>query len=62
MPFVFLHGMWQFGVLAGVLWTSGVLLGVHAQPVFSLGGWITGLALLVYPFVGSRTVRRETAS
>lgn len=59
LPFIFLYGMWQFGVLAAVLWGAGVVLGLYGPPLFSLGGWFTALALLVFAFVGRRIALRE---
>ena len=59
LPFMFLYGMWQFGALAAVLWGAGIGLGLYGPPVFSLGGWFTAIALLVFAFVGRRIVLRE---
>lgn len=52
LPFIFLYGMWQFGALAAVLIGAGVVLGLYLNSIFSLGGWFTGLALLVFAFIG----------
>ena len=52
LPFIFLYGMWQFGVLAGFLVGSGAIIGLYLPSSFSLGGWMTALALLVFAFVG----------
>lgn len=48
LPFIFLYGMWQFGVLAGVLLGAGALLGMLMPQSFVPGGWITGLALWAF--------------
>lgn len=61
LPFVFLYGMWQFGALAALLVSSGVLIGMYLPSVFSLGGWLTGLALLVFAFVGRRVARADNS-
>ncbi len=53
LPFVFLYGMRQFAVLAGLLVGSGLIIGLCVPTVFSLGGWVTAAALLVFAFVGS---------
>jgi hypothetical protein len=60
LPFIFLYGMWQFGVLAALLVCSGLIFGLYLPPIFSLGGWATALMLLVFAFVGRTVVRRRT--
>ncbi len=52
LPFVFLYGMRQFAVLAGVLIAAGLAIGLYAPPIFSLGAWLTASVLLVFAFVG----------
>jgi hypothetical protein len=59
LPFIFLYGMPQFGVLSGVLTVAGVLLGLYAQEPFTLGGWFTGLVLVAFAFVGRRVALSE---
>jgi hypothetical protein len=61
MPFIFLYGMWQFGVLAGTLIVGGLAIGLYGGGMFSLGGWVTAGALLVFAFVGRAAASpRET--
>src|SRR5512133_1913231 len=48
LPFIFLYGMWQFGVLAGVLIVGGILIGWLLPGQFVLGGWLTGVALVAF--------------
>jgi hypothetical protein len=60
LPFIFLYGMWQFGVLAAVLLGAGVALGLYLQSLFSVGGWFTAVVLLVFAFVGRSIVLRES--
>ncbi len=62
LPFVFLYGMRHFAALAAILIGGGVALGLYAQDIFGLGGWITGVVLLVFAFVGAYMVRREGIS
>lgn len=62
LPFVFLYGMRMFAVLAGVLWTLGILLGTHLVFGFSLGAWLTAVVLLLFAFVGRAVVLREERS
>ena len=57
LPFIFLYGMWQFGVLAATLITAGLATGLYVPNVFSLGGWITAFALLAFAFVGRNVAR-----
>jgi len=52
LPFIFLYGMWQFGILAASLIGAGVAIAMYLPSVFSLGGWFTALALFVFAFIG----------
>ena len=58
LPFCFLYGMWQFGVLAAVLIGAGVGLGLYAPSAFSPGAWFTAAALLAFAFAGRRVASR----
>jgi hypothetical protein len=60
LPFVFLYGMRQFAILAVVLIAAGVVIGMCFSVSFSLGGWITGVVLLIFAFAGRSTVLRES--
>ncbi len=59
VPFIFLYGMWQFGILAGGLIGGGVLLGLYGPAIFSLGGWISAIAFVGFAFLGRSVVVRE---
>lgn len=48
MPFVFLYGMWEFGVLSALLIGGGVTLGMLLPHTFPVGGWFTGVVLLLF--------------
>jgi len=48
LPFVTLYGMWQFAVLCGVLVAGGVAIGMLAPHSWPLGGWVTGVVLIVW--------------
>lgn len=52
LPFMFLYGMWQFGVLAASLIVVGIGIALYLPTVFSLGGWLTAVLLLVFAFTG----------
>jgi hypothetical protein len=54
LPFIFLYGMWEFGVLAVLLIVSGLLIGLYLPTALVLGGWLTAAILLVFAFVGRR--------
>lgn len=59
LPFIFLYGMWQFGILAAVLLGAGIVIGLYLSSSFSLGGWFTAVVLLIYAFVGRSIALRE---
>jgi hypothetical protein len=59
LPFIFMYGMPQFGVLAALLIGVGVAIGLYLPSVFSLGAWFTAAALLLFAFVGRRVALRE---
>jgi hypothetical protein len=61
LPFVFLYGMWQFWILGGLLVAGGVVIGLYSAS-FGLGGWVTGVILLVFAFVGRSVARTEEMS
>ena len=59
LPFITLYGMKMFGVLAGLLVLTGAALALYGPAVFSLGGWITGVLLILFAFAGRRFVLKE---
>ena len=59
LPFITLYGMKMFGVLAGLLVIGGLGLALYGQNVFSLGGWLTGLLLIIFAFIGRWLVIKE---
>lgn len=59
LPFITLYGMKMFGILAGLLVVGGLFLALYGPAVFSLGGWITGLLLILFAFLGRRKVHIE---
>jgi hypothetical protein len=60
LPFIFLYGMPQFGVLAAFLIGAGVAIGLYAPSAFSLGAWLTAAILLLFAFVGRSVALRES--
>ena len=59
VPFVFLYGMRMFGLLAGILWSAGFVLGLWVDLGFSAGAWFTAGTLAVFALVGRGLVLRE---
>ncbi len=59
LPFVFLYGMRMFAVLAAGLVMLGLTLALYIEAPFATGGWITGVLLLVFAFLGRWTAVRE---
>ena len=59
LPFITLYGMKVFGVLAGLLVLGGAGLALYGPPVFSLGGWVTGVLMILFAFIGRQIVLNE---
>lgn len=59
LPFITLYGMKLFGLLAGLLVLGGFALGLYGPQIFHLGGWLTGVILIVFAFVGRQAVLQE---
>jgi hypothetical protein len=59
MPFIFLYGMWQYGVLAAALMGGGMTLGITMPHEFNVGGWLAGAALVLFGFVAWKIDHRE---
>ena len=62
LPFIFLYGMRQFGILAASLIGAGIAIALYLPPAFSAGGWFTAFALFVFAFVGRSVALREHRS
>jgi hypothetical protein len=52
LPFIFMYGMWQFGVLAAALIASGVAVGMYLPAPVSFGAWLTAALLFGFALVG----------
>ena len=59
LPFIFLYGMPMFGSLGLTLVGGGVVIALYFSGSFSLGGWIGGLALFVFAWIGRASVQTE---
>ena len=62
LPFAFLYGMRIFLFLAGFLIAMGVVIAQHFSQTFSLGAWITGLALFVFAWIGRSIATGEASA
>jgi len=62
LPFMFLYGVWQFGILGALLLGGGTALMFLHHDQFSTGGWITAAILLVFAAVLWQIYRRDQAS
>jgi hypothetical protein len=59
LPFTFLYGMRMFIPLCAILVGGGVVIAYYFSGSFSLGGWICGLVLFVFAWIGRATVQAE---
>ncbi len=59
LPFAFLYGMRMFAVLAALLISGALWLGLYGPATFSLGAWLTVGVLLVFAALGGRVARVE---
>lgn len=63
LPFIFMYGMWQFGVLAATLLGAGLAIALYLPSAsFSLRAWFTALVLFLFAFVGRSVAQREQRS
>jgi hypothetical protein len=59
LPFIFMYGMWQYGVLSGTLIFGGVALTRFAQAPISLGAWFTAALLFLFALLARYVARAE---
>ncbi len=52
LPFTFLYGMRMFIPLCATLVVGGVVIAEFFSGSFSTGGWVTGLTLFIFAWVG----------
>jgi hypothetical protein len=62
LPFITLYGMKMFGALAALLVIAGAGLAMYGPVIFSLGGWLAGMILIVAAFAGRAVVLREESA
>jgi hypothetical protein len=59
LPFAFLYGMRMFIPLGAILVCGGVATAHYIPGSFSLGGWMGGLVLFVFAWIGRVAVQHE---
>lgn len=59
LPFTFLYGMRMFVPLSAVLTGGGVAIALYFSGSFSLGGWIGGVSLFIFAWIGRASVQTE---
>jgi hypothetical protein len=59
LPFAFLYGMRIFLPLAAILIGGGVTIALCLPGTFSLGGWVAGLAMFAFAWIGRAAIRNE---
>jgi hypothetical protein len=62
LPFAFLYGMRMFIPLCAVLVGGAVVIALCFPGSFSLGGWIGGLTLFIFAWIGRALVQAEGRS
>jgi hypothetical protein len=60
LPFIFMYGMWQFGVLSATLIGSGVVIAMHLPTPVSLGAWLTAALLFAFALIGRHVAHSES--
>jgi hypothetical protein len=59
LPFAFLYGQPRFLVLGGALLTAGILIGLYFSHLFTIGGWVTGIAFLLFSAWAAVRLKRQ---
>jgi hypothetical protein len=59
LPFAFLYGLRMFLPLCAVLIGGGVVIALYFSGSFSLGGWVGGVALFIFAWIGRASVQTE---
>ncbi len=59
LPFITLYGMKIYGVLSALLVVGGATIALYGPLIFSLGGWIAGILLVVFAFIVRAVSVRE---
>jgi hypothetical protein len=59
LPFTFLYGMRMFTPLAALLMGAGISIALYLPSSFSVGGWIGGLLLFIFAWIGRASVQTD---
>ena len=59
LPFTFLYGMRIFIPLSAILAGGGVVIALYFPGTFSLDGWIGGVTLFVFAWIGRLSVQND---
>ena len=59
LPFTFLYGMRMFIPLSALLVGGGVAIALYVPGSFSLGGWVAGVTLLGFAWIGRQLAQSE---
>jgi hypothetical protein len=59
IPFMFLYGIREFVILGGFMIVAGAGLALYGPSIFSLGGWLSGFAMIAFAFLGRNKVMKE---
>lgn len=59
LPFTFLYGMRFFIPLCAILVGAGVIIALYLPGTFSLGGWVGGLTLFLFAWIGRASVQQD---
>ena len=62
LPFATLYGMRMFLFLAGILIAAGVVVAHWFSATFSVGAWVTGLALFAFAWIGRSIATTEASA
>jgi len=59
LPFTFLYGMRMFIALGALFVGGGVAIALYLPGSFSLGGWVGGLTLFIFAWIGRAVAQAE---
>ena len=62
LPFTFLYGMRMFIPLCAIFVGGGVAIALYVPGSFSVGGWIGGLTLFIFAWIGRISVQSDRPS
>jgi hypothetical protein len=60
LPFTFLYGMRMFIPLSAILVSGGLVIALYFSTNFTLGGWISGITLFLFAWIGRAMVQTES--